>query len=100
MAEYCDHGYGPQRSGDGSGTNGACGVCEDIVELKSKLAAAEQELADVQVLLKYAESQDVTLGKSGKSLVVDVGGLDIFYDNNWPEAIGKFADWVREQAKK
>lgn len=58
MSERCDHGYRPQRSGDGDGTNGSCGVCEDIAELNSQLSAAtaraselERELVDANAMI-------------------------------------------------
>lgn len=48
MSNYCDHGYHPQRSGDGDGINGSCAVCEDIAELKAQLSAATARASELE----------------------------------------------------
>jgi hypothetical protein len=54
MADNCDHGYRPQRGGDGDGSNGSCAVCEDIEELKAQLSQAQAEIAAAQLVAMLA----------------------------------------------
>jgi hypothetical protein len=53
MADYCDHGYRPQRGGDGDGSNGSCAVCEDIEMLRAQLSQAQAEIAALRAQLEH-----------------------------------------------